>query len=272
MAFAIFDRVKETSTSTGTGNLTLAGALSGKHRAFSAVYANNDTFPYEIEHQSADEWESGHGTFVSATPAIARTKVNESSNSNNAVNFSAGTKHIWVGPAAKLSVVQGFGTAFPGTPYTGLRFYRTDLKLEFTYDGTRWLSTQLFRVDLVRQTGVPITAYSASASDTHYNSHPLIGGFDFYIESLHAFVLVNPTQSGTQYWQLNLDTGAANDVATLTTQSLGSNIFLYLSATSIGAIVTAAAAYMNIDVVKVSTVGNLTILSDPWVYGRMIGT
>lgn len=97
MAFVSASRVKETSTTTGTGNLTLDGAVS-KFRAFSAVYANNDTFSYSIVHSGAAEWEVGIGTYVSATPAIARTTVLASSNAGALVNFSEGTKDVFVAP------------------------------------------------------------------------------------------------------------------------------------------------------------------------------
>lgn len=94
MAFRSNDRVKETSTTISTGNLTLAGAVSG-FQAFS-VFANNDTFFYAVVHQTAAEWEVGIGTYVSATPALARTTVLESSNADALVSFSAGTKDVFV--------------------------------------------------------------------------------------------------------------------------------------------------------------------------------
>jgi hypothetical protein len=103
MAFRTNDRVKETSTTTGTGNLTLAGAVS-KFQAFS-VFANNDTFFYAVVHQTAAEWEIGIGTYVSATPALARTTVLESSNADAAVNFSAGTKDVFVTMPAKAALL-----------------------------------------------------------------------------------------------------------------------------------------------------------------------
>lgn len=103
MTFRNNDRVKETSTTTGTGNLTLAGAVSG-FQAFS-VFANNDTFLYAIVHQTAAEWEVGIGTYVSATPALARTTVLESSNADALVSFSAGTKDVFVTRAAKLTEI-----------------------------------------------------------------------------------------------------------------------------------------------------------------------
>lgn len=94
MAFVSGDRVKETSTTTGTGNLTLAGAVAN-FQAFS-IFANDDTFFYAVVHQTVSEWEVGIGTYVSATPALARTTVLESSNADAAVSFSAGTKDVFV--------------------------------------------------------------------------------------------------------------------------------------------------------------------------------
>jgi hypothetical protein len=102
MAHVLEDRVLESSTTTGIGNLTLAGAVTG-FRAFSAACSNNDTFYYAAEGVDASgvptgEWETGLGTYVSATPAVARTRVIRSSNSNAAVSFSAGTKRIAIAP------------------------------------------------------------------------------------------------------------------------------------------------------------------------------
>ena len=105
MPHIVADRIKESTTTTGTGNVTLAGAISG-FKTFASRCANNDTFFYAIVHQGADEWEVGLGTFVSATPAVARTSVISSSNSDAAVNFSAGTKHVWIDSPA---IAQGWG-------------------------------------------------------------------------------------------------------------------------------------------------------------------
>lgn len=97
----ILDRVRETSTTTGTGTLTLAGAATG-YRSFSAVGDGNTCY-YSIGHQSAAEWETGIGTYATAGTTLARTTVLTSSNSNNAVSFSAGTKDVMIAPIAKLS-------------------------------------------------------------------------------------------------------------------------------------------------------------------------
>lgn len=84
-------RVKETSTTTGTGNLTLAGAASG-FKAFSDRFAVNARFYYAIV--LSTEWEVGSG-YLSGATTLVRETVLESSNSDAAVNFSAGTKDVF---------------------------------------------------------------------------------------------------------------------------------------------------------------------------------
>ncbi len=93
MAFAYFDRVKETSSTAGLGAITLAGAVGG-FQAFSARYANGDTLHYTITHPNGS-WEVGLGTWLTGGQ-LARTTVLASSNSNALVNFAAGTKEVFV--------------------------------------------------------------------------------------------------------------------------------------------------------------------------------
>lgn len=93
MPLVIADRVQETTTTTGTGTITLAGAVSG-FQSFSAVGNGNTTY-YTIAHTTAAEWEVGIGTYTSSGTTLARTTILSSSNSNNAVNFSAGTKNVF---------------------------------------------------------------------------------------------------------------------------------------------------------------------------------
>lgn len=95
MSWGFADRVKDTSTTTGTGTVTVSGTAPTGYQTFSAVYAVGDRVPYVIQHQSANEWETGRGTYTAANQ-IERTEVTASSNSNNAVNFSAGTKDVFV--------------------------------------------------------------------------------------------------------------------------------------------------------------------------------
>ena len=111
MAHITADRVQETTTGTGVSNLTLAGAATG-FRTFGSVMANNDTCFYCIKGQSGSEWEVGLGTYVSATPALARTTVIASSNAGAAVNFSAGTKDVFITSPA---IAQGHGVLSPAS-------------------------------------------------------------------------------------------------------------------------------------------------------------
>ena len=90
MALVIADRVRETSTTTGTGTLTLAGAVSG-FQTFSTAIGNTNTCYYTIVNGS--EWEVGLGMVAAGT--LARTTVLKSSNAGSAVDFSAGTKDVF---------------------------------------------------------------------------------------------------------------------------------------------------------------------------------
>jgi len=107
MAFVLADRVKETTTSTGTTAVTLLGAATG-FQSFSAIGNANVTY-YTIAGQTGSEWEVGIGTYTSATPSLSRDTVLASSNSGSLVNFSAGTKDVWCDYPAKRAVIGGEG-------------------------------------------------------------------------------------------------------------------------------------------------------------------
>ena len=103
MALLLKDRVKETTATTGTGDITLAGAVDG-FQTFGAVLANADTTYYAISHRDANEWEVGLGTYNSTAGTITRTTVLESSNSGSAVSFTSGTKDIFITLPAEKAV------------------------------------------------------------------------------------------------------------------------------------------------------------------------
>jgi hypothetical protein len=99
MALVLNDRVKETSTTTGTGSFTLDGAVTG-FETFSSAIGNTNTTYYAIVLQGGSEFEVGLGT-VSAG-ALSRDTILSSSNSDALVNFSAGTKDVFCTlPASK---------------------------------------------------------------------------------------------------------------------------------------------------------------------------
>ena len=109
MALVLDDRVRETSTTTGTGTLNLDGAVGG-FQTFVAGVGNSNTTYYAIVHRSETEWEIGVGTVTDAsTDTLARTTVISSSNSDSAVNFSAGTKDVFVTQPASKTVYEDAG-------------------------------------------------------------------------------------------------------------------------------------------------------------------
>ena len=104
MALVINDRVKETSTTTGTGTINLAGAETGYEGFVAGIGTGNTTY-YAIELNSAGEWEVGIGTVTDATTdTLSRDTIISSSNSDSAVNFSAGTKNVFCTLPAKRTV------------------------------------------------------------------------------------------------------------------------------------------------------------------------
>jgi hypothetical protein len=94
MALVLADRVKETTTTTGTGTVTLLGASTG-FQSFAAVGNGNTTY-YTIAAQTGTEWEVGIGTYTSVGTTLSRTTVLASSNAGSLVTFSAGTKDVFV--------------------------------------------------------------------------------------------------------------------------------------------------------------------------------
>jgi hypothetical protein len=111
MALIVADRVQETSTTTGTGSLTLGGAVTG-FQAFSSVLSTGDTTYYTIADQGGANWEVGLGTFTSPS-TLARTTILSSSNAGSAVNFTAGSKAVFITYPAGRSVLSNSSGVVP---------------------------------------------------------------------------------------------------------------------------------------------------------------
>jgi hypothetical protein len=105
MALILKDRVKEATTTTGTGTLTLAGAADG-FQSFSAIGDGNTTY-YAIT--DGTDWEVGIGTYTASGTTLSRDTILESSNSGSAVDWSAGSKDVFVTYPAERSIVGGMG-------------------------------------------------------------------------------------------------------------------------------------------------------------------
>lgn len=104
MALVLADRVKETSSTTGTGTFALAGASTG-FQSFAVIGDSNTTY-YTIQNPGTNEWEVGIGTYYSGNTSVVRTTILSSSNANAVVNFSAGVKDVFVTYPANKSVYE----------------------------------------------------------------------------------------------------------------------------------------------------------------------
>jgi len=125
MALVVKDRVRENSTTTGTGTLTLSGAVSG-FQTFSSAIGNTNTTYYAIV--MGTEWEVGLGTVGAGT--LSRDTILESSNAGSAVNFSAGTKDVFCTYPAEKSVY------YDGSGNVAISITGNAANITGTYGGT----------------------------------------------------------------------------------------------------------------------------------------
>jgi len=133
MALVVKDRVQVTSTTTGTGTFTLGSAVSG-FQDFSVIGDGNTTY-YTIANGS--EWEVGLGTYTSSGTTLSRDTILESSNGGTAVNFSAGTKNVFVTyPAEKSLYLDASNNAIAlGTPASATLTNATGLPISTGVSG-----------------------------------------------------------------------------------------------------------------------------------------
>ena len=120
MSLIIADRVKEITSTTGTGSFSLLGGSVG-YRAFSDVMTTGDTCYYCAVSQSGAQWEIGTGTF-SSPATLARTSIQSSSNSGSAVDFIAGTKDIFLA----ITATQFSGSSLPTQTGNSGKFLTTN--------------------------------------------------------------------------------------------------------------------------------------------------
>ena len=107
----VADRVSETTTITGTGDVTLGGT-SPNYRTFASAFSDADELYYGIV--GAAGWELGIGTYHTGTNTITRTSVLKSSNANALVNFAAGTKTIYSTVPAEFYIASNIASTAVG--------------------------------------------------------------------------------------------------------------------------------------------------------------
>jgi hypothetical protein len=190
MAFVINDRVKETSTSTGTGTFNLAGAVTG-FETFVAGIGNSNTTYYAITLPGVAEFEVGIGTVTDASPdTLSRDTILSSSNSDSAVNFSAGTKNIFCTiPASKSVLLSDVGAS------------TLDLSSAKTHTGLYGSSSAPIEFTVTVGTKTASHPYYGDGSSSAY----FINGVESPALTLHG--VDNVTSNSEYYYRFTLSSG-----------------------------------------------------------------
>lgn len=248
-------RVGETSTSTGTGAMTLAGAISGL-QAFSAELANGDTVDILIVMGS--DWEISRATFASGGNTLTRSTVLASTNSDNAVNWGAGTKTIKaiaVGLSnqdstglANLRTLLGLGTG-NSPQFTGVNIgHASDTTV--TRESAGHLAVEGNKVwDAGNDgagSGLDADLLDGKNIGTSGNVVPLLDG--------------NNTHSGTNEFTGNLKASALFGVGSAVTHTIASGA-ITVTASHVRLDTEGAAATDDLDTINGGSEGDIIVLS-----------
>ena len=171
MALVLNDRVKETTTTTGTGTINLAGAATN-FETFVAGIGDGNTVYYAIVHQDQAEFEVGLGTVTDATPdTLSRTTILSSSNSDGLVSFSAGTKDVFCTLPASKTVFEDASSnvTLPGTvTAVGTSvFTNLDISGDVDVDGTLEADAMTLDGTVITTTATLSTGISNNLSLIH---------------------------------------------------------------------------------------------------------
>ena len=219
MAFKLNDRVKETSTTTGTGAFTLAGAVSG-FETFSAGIGGSNTTYYCIFHNGTTEFEVGFGTLNSGASTLTRTYIISSSNSDAAVNFSAGSKEVFCTvPSSKIGLPtpEEYGSSSAPKVITVKVAAKSG---NHPYQSAGGASANAYYLDGLESPAITLSGadssypyyYRFDQSDSSNSSHPL----RFYLEADKSTAYTtNVTTNGTAgssgaYTQIAVDANTPN--------------------------------------------------------------
>jgi len=198
MALVLADRVKETTTTTGTGTVTLLGASTG-YQSFAAVGNANTTY-YTIAGQTGSEWEVGIGTYTVSGTTLSRDTILASSNGGTAVTLSAGTKDVFVTYPAGRSIYAD-GTVLTATNSsilpatnggTGLSSPGTNGNV-LTSNGSAWTSSAPSGSAYTR------TSFTATAGQTAFTVTYAVGYLQVYVNGVLLATSDYTATSGTDF-------------------------------------------------------------------------
>jgi hypothetical protein len=185
MPLVLADRVKDTTTTTGTGTITLSGTAPIGYVSFGTAIGNGNTTYYTIT--AGSEWEVGIGTYTASGTTLSRdTVLASSAGGTTKVTFSAGTKDVFVTYPAGKAISDGFGTLPAANGGTGLTSPGTSANV-LTSNGTAWVS------------GAATVAYPQNAQNGNYTLVLGDAGKHIYSANTGAQTITIPTNASVAF-------------------------------------------------------------------------
>ena len=205
MALVINNRVRETTSTTGTGAVTLGGAVGG-FQTFAAGIGNDNTTYYAISINTENEWEVGLGTLNADSSTLTRTTVLESSNSDAAVDFAAGSKEVFCTLPSEKAVYLDASGAAVGAISNVVEDTSPELGGNLDVNSNSIVSVSNGNIPLAPNgTGEVLIGSGSAAGD---------------LTSSGAYDLIIDTNTGTNAGNITLSNGA-NGAITLTPNGTG---------------------------------------------------